>query len=392
MTINTVRISLTSFLSYGLMASIISPLGIVSKPISESFGITISDATAVFTYLTTGIFIGTIVALFVFDWLLIKTITLLNGLLIALAIILIWVTNDYTWLPFLLALIGIGCGTSLTSAAVVITRVFSDGKRASMLLLTDCFYSIGGVASSYIASFFIARSFHWGSAYILALVLVIVIMMIAIVSHYPGDSKNLQADQSAVSKQRWPLAIYICAVAIFLYLVGLVSLYSWMPNYAQSIMQVPQEKAGQLVSYLFLGMFLGQVTMFFLALKFPLSRLIILSSGSAALINFSLWKVGDATILPFAMLLLGVFAGGLFKTLITYGTLMLQNAPARLVSFLMFSAGLGTAIAPSLSAGMVDRMGLVSALQLSSWCYALTFVLVVVSVLLRRGATREIPA
>lgn len=388
MAINTIRISLTSFLAYGLMASIISPLGIVSKPIANMFNVAITDATAVFSYLTTGVLIGTIIAIFIFDWLRIKTVILLSGLLVVVAILLMWVINGYAWLPFFLALIGIGCGISLTAAAVVITRVFSDGVRASMLLLTDCFYSIGAVASSYIAAFFVARSFHWGSAYMLAMALGISVLAIAILSTYPEERVEEQPiDRHTVTSQPWPFEIYICIGAVFLYLMGLVSLYSWMPNYAQSIMQMPQEQAGQLVSYLFAGMFAGQVTMFFLVLKFPLGRLIMLSAGGAALINFSLWNINDAEILPYMMLLLGILAGGLLKTLITYGTLMTKHAPTRLVSLLMFSAGLGTAVAPSISSTAVDYMGEISALQLSTGCYFLTFLLVALSVFMQHRST-----
>jgi len=388
-TTNIIRIAFTSFFAYAVMASIMSPLGIISQPIADLFSVSVTDANSQFTYITTGILVGAFIAMFIFDWLQVKTIIILNSLAVAVAIVLLYVINGYAWLPFSFAIIGISCGINLTAAAVVITRAFSEGRRASMLLLTDCFYSIGAICSSYVAAHLMAEQYHWSSAYAIALLLVASIVIIALISVYPQEPQHQPDGQADLDNSgKWPVSVYFCASALFIYMLGMVSLYSWMPNYAQSVLNMPQEKAGQLVSHMFSGMFVSQIIMFFLVLKFPMGRLILLTSGFAALLNFSLWNISDVSVLPTAIFVMGVFAGGLLKTFITYGTLSMDNAPSRLVSFLMLSTALGTAVAPSISSMVVSQTSLIGGLMLSSACYLATFVLATISVVLQTNNKR----
>ncbi|MFT5709691.1 MAG: fucose permease [Halioglobus sp.] len=383
-TLNIVRIVLTSFIAYAVMASIMTPLGIISQPISDLFNVLITETTSKFSYITSGILAGSVAAFFIFDWFKVKTVIIVNCIVIAIAITLLYLINDYTWLPICFVAIGISSSVNLTASAIVITRVFSEGKRASMLLLTDCFYSLGAMGSSYAAAYLIAQKYHWVSAYLLVLFLVIVIVVIASLSSYTEEeaAHSLETLRPCVT-EKWPLSVYFCSASIFLYLLGMVSLYSWMPNYAQSVLHITQEKSGQLLSYYFAGMFVGQIGLFFLVLKFPIGRLILITSGCAAIINSSLWNISNVDTLTITLFLLGVFAGGLLKTFITYGTLAMANSPTRLVSFLMLSMGLGTAVAPAISASIVAQTSAIGALMLSSFCYVMTFIFAVVCVYLQ---------
>ena len=371
------RITLGSFLAYFVMSAVISPLGLVSAPIAEHFSISITTATAAFTYLTTGIFVGTLVAVFVFDHLRLRTVILGGVALIALAIAAIYAIDSFLVFSLALAIIGASCGVELSAAAVVIAKLYSERLRASMLLLTDSFYSIAGVASTSLAGVFLARQFHWSSAYLLAFIVTLMIGVIALTGKYPATRADAGEPDGAGSDWNWPPGVHLIGLAMLIYLVGFVSIYSWVPNYAQQSLGAGVETSSEIVSRMFLGMFIGQLVMFFLVLRFSLTRLIVIYASLATLLTVSLWTATSAAQLELAMLGLGLATGGLFKTVLSYGTTFVADASPKMVSYLIFHAGLGTAIAPFLSAQIVTMGTIATALQFATVCYAGTFGLII---------------
>jgi len=391
---NNNRITFGGFLAYFVMSAVISPLGLVSAPVAAHFDISITTATAAFTYLTTGVLIGTTIAVFIFDFLRLRQIIVGCAILICLSIYAIYAIDSFTAFAFSLALIGACCGIELSAAAVVIAKIYSERLRASMLLLTDSFYSMAGVASTLIAGMLLARQFHWSSAYLLAFIVTLGIAIIALTGRYPATGRRLAEKPPSSGGNYWPVGVHLIGLAMLIYLVGFVSIYSWVPNYAQDVLGADVEASGDIVSRMFLGMFIGQLIMFVLVLRLPLRPLIVVYAVMAASLTVSLWTAATAAQLELAMLVLGLATGGLFKTILTYGTLQVKDPSPRMVSYLIFHAGLGTAITPFVSAFIVERRDMAAALQFATLCYFLTLVLVVVAQWLqsRRLATQAVGA
>jgi fucose permease len=378
---DTGRITLGGFLAYFVMSAIISPLGVISAPIATYYDISTATATATFTYLTTGILIGTLVAIFIFDFVRLKQVVIGGVILIVACIYAIYAIRIFSVFAVSLGLIGIGCGIELSAAAVVISKSYAEKMRASMLLLTDSFYSIAGVLSTVLAGWFVAREYHWSSAYLLATLASVVIVGLALSSKYPNT--KVDAEKSTLATENWPISVHLVGVAMLVYLIGFVSIYSWVPNYVQEAFGASVESSGIVVSRFFLGMIIGQLVMFFLVLKFPLRNLIIIYAILATLITTSLWLVGTADHLQLAMLTLGLATGGLFKTVLTFGTTIVNDPSPKMVSYLIFHAGLGTAVAPFISSLIVESWNMSAALQLVSVCYGLMVVLLLLSFMLQ---------
>ncbi len=378
---DTGRITLGCFLAYFVMSAIISPLGVISAPIATYYDISTTTATATFTYLTTGILIGTLVAIFIFDFFRLKQVVIGGVILIVACIYAIYAIRIFSVFAVSLGLIGIGCGIELSAAAVVISKSYADKMRASMLLLTDSFYSIAGVLSTALAGWFVAREYHWSSAYLLAALVSVVIAGLALSSKYPDT--EVDTEESSLANENWPVSVHLVGVAMLVYLIGFVSIYSWVPNYAQETFGASVESSGIVVSRFFLGMIIGQLVMFVLVLKFPLRNLIIIYAILATLFTILLWLVETADHLKLAMLTLGLATGGLFKTVLTFGTTVVNDPSPKMVSYLIFHAGFGTAVAPFISSLIVESWDMSAALQLVSVCYGLMVVLLLLSFMLQ---------
>lgn len=376
---NTARITFTSFLAYFVLSAIISPLGIVSQPLADHYGVSITQATAVFSFLTTGIFFGSIIAVFIFDYLNIKWVVIFSAVIIACALFGAYWLDRFEALRFCLFFTGLGCGVSLSSAAVVITRTYNERLRPSMLLLTDSSYSGAATLSTLLAVTLIASNNSWFSVYVLAIAAIFLLTLIALLSTYPAREREVAHD---VILPKWPLAVYICGAALLFYLLGLVIIYSWIPNYAQIELGMDAAAAGSLVGGFFSGMFFGQLAMFLLVLIVPVRVLLVLCCLGATVFSALLWK--DLSVAPsMAMLGLGLISGGILKVAIAFGTTLTQPSSPKMVSYLLFNTALGTAIAPALSAWIVDSFGLTAVIMFATVCYGLTAVLLIISFLLK---------
>lgn len=387
--LNLAKITLTSFLAYFIMSAIITPLGVVSQPLAEYFSVSITAATAIFSSLTSGIFIGSVIAIFIFDYLRIKTVVSGAGGLILGSLVSIYLLDSFFALSVCLFFAGLGCGVALSTAAVVISTVYDERLRPSMLLLTDSFYSGAGSISTFIAVYLIAQNWHWWSIYLLAIAALIVLLVLAVFSEYPLDeNRSLETIEQADGFRQWPAAVYFCGFSLLVYLLGLVTIYSWVPNYAQSILGLEQSAAGNLVASLFSGMFFGQLVMFVLVLRLPVRLLITLCLVFAIFMTVSLWLGKENMFgidIPIAsgMFVLGLVGGGILKVLISYGTTLSNKPTPKMVSYLLFNTALGTAIAPALSSWVVESSGMKAVMVFASLCYIASLLLLMVSYMLQ---------
>ena len=386
---NKFRITVASFLAYFVMSAVISPLGIVSGPIAGHYEIPVTTATAGFSYLTAGILVGTLVSLVIFDLFRLKHIVLGCSGLTCVSLACIYIVDTYLLFPVWLFLVGLACGVNLTAAIVVITGIYDIKLRASMMLLTDSFYSMAGVLSTWLAGKFILHQLHWGSAYLLAFSVALVIILIAWFSSFPSTSRRESRQLDSGVGKYWPMEIFLVGAAILIYLTGFVTIYSWIPNFTQARFGLDAEMASGLVSRLFLGMFIGQLVMFCLALKLAPTRIIGTAAVLATLLSFSLWNVDSASRLTLCMFVLGLVTGGLLKLAIAFGTMLMPAPTPRMISFLIFNSALGTAVAPVLSAVIVEKYDMIAALRFTSICYCVMIVLLFAAHLLRRRAAES---
>ena len=143
--------------------------------------------------------------------------------------------------------------------------------------------------TTWLAGKFILHQLHWGSAYLLAFLVALVIILITWFSSFPSTSRRESRQFDGGAGKYWPMEIFLVGAAILVYLTGFVTIYSWIPNFTQARFSLDADMAGGLVSRLFLGMFIGQLIMFCLALKLApaLSAVIVEKYDMIAALQFT---------------------------------------------------------------------------------------------------------
>jgi len=347
---NQFRTTLSCFLAYFIMSGMLAPIGIISGPMASEFGLPVTDITARFGWLTMGIFVGAILALFVFEWLRIRTLMVAVYGLILLSVAAVPLRPSLDWVGICLGLVGICCGVGLPAAALVISRSYSEARRASMLVITDGFFSVAGIVCAWLAVWFIAAQAHWSSVYLFVGGVAAVVVVLALLSRYPETEDYAAADPSPAS---WPVSAWLCILALCAYTLAQNAILWWLPQYAQQQLQASAEMGGSLVGQFWSGMFAAQVFVAWWVLKIGVMRLLWLAAAGTVLFSLPLWWVRDIELLWVLATLWGFANLGLLKVVLSYASQFTAVASPRLVSGLLLGATTGTAISPWVSSRIV---------------------------------------
>lgn len=383
---NLQRITLVSFLAYFGLSGMLAPMGVISGPMAETFGRPITEITANFSWLTGGILVGAVLALLVYDWIRLKYVLLGVYGLIVVSLVSLPLQPGLMGIWLALGLVGTCSGIGLAGGAIVISQSYKQRRRASMLIITDGCFSVAGFVCSWLAIQLIARDVHWSGAYLFIAATACVLLGLAAFSAFP-ESKP-EGDQQLPAREPWPIGVWLCIAALALYAISQYSLMLWLPNYAETQLGAPRERAGQIVSQFWIGMFAAQVFVAWWVFKVGVRRLAMLGTGLSAVASIPLWTYPEVEGLILFAMLLGFVNFGLLKVTISMATQMVRLPPPRMVSALLLGTTTGTTLSPWVSSQIVEATNNHVVLQISS----IGYVLVAVIIFFARRLSRQGPA
>jgi len=373
---NLIRVTLISFLAYAVMSGMLAQIGILIGPISQHFGKETTIVSNQFSWLTVGILVGSVISLFIFDHVKIKTLNLLVFTAIILAIVGFYTVDLYWVNSILLGIIGTGCGIALPAAAIVISRVYTPERRATMLVITDASFSLSGTFCTALVVVYLANGLHWSSGYSTVAALALITLILTAFSTFPEvpheDKQTIKQELAS-----WPIGIYFCMLALLIYLTGQNFILIWLPSYAEQAIAMSTSDAGGLISNFWAGMLGGQLIAAAILIKADTRTMTLLAAILAALSTIPLWSINNPTYMPYLTFCWGFVTLGLLKLILSLATEMVAVPSPRLVSVLLMAATTGTAISPSLSSILVANTAPSIALKVGTGCFLLVTLLVV---------------
>ena len=378
---NLHRITLVSFLTYFVMSAMLAPIGILSGPMAEHFGQPVTEVTRQFSWLTGGILVGAVIALFIFDFFRLKPLFLLLYGLMGSSLVGFAVIDSLDLTRLLLGLIGTGCGIGLAAAAVTISHSYEEEARASMLVITDSFFSVAGFITAWLATWLVGQAFGWSTTYQLLALVPLAILLLSLVSEFPATTHQ---DLNKATAESWTLPVWLCVGALFLYTLGQNAMLFWLPGYAQTELGASSDSAGGLVGQYWLGMFLAQLFVAWWVLRIGVRRLAAIATTLACLLSIPLWTIRDVDLLTWLTLAWGFGNLALLKAVLSLAPTLVKIPSPRLVSLLLLGATTGTAVSPAVTSQIVEWTDTKTILMFSTASYALLFMLTTSALLLSR--------
>ena len=364
----------------------LSTIGLVSGPMATHFGVSVTQITSNFGWLTFGLLLGAALALYVVERFPLRLVQLCVFALIAGAAAALRIVTDLHWVWPLLGVVGTSLGIGLAAAASTIAGSYAEDQRASMLVITDASFSVAGWVCAGLTLYFIGASMHWSSGYLVVGAVAVVVVGLAATSVFPGQHVGTATAPEVVADTRegWPVGVWLCIGALCLYTLGQYAMLWWLPQHLQSALAVPAQEAGVVVGRFWAGMFVAQLFVSWWVFKVGVRRLVMISALSAALLSLPMWLVGDAALIPWLGALWGFGNLAFLKIGLSFATQLQATTSPRLVSALLFGATTGTAVSPFITSRIVESFGTLAVLQFSSICYFCIVCLMVVALLKSR--------
>ncbi len=389
---------LISFLTYMIMAGLLTQVGIIIDPMATYLGITVPKAASLFSYLTGGTLLGTMISMVAYSKFTIRKVLRINYLLFLLILLLIIFFNFHSaWMVSLyLLIIGACCGIGLSGGAVIISKIFNEEKRASAFIATDCAFSAAGFIFPSIATFLIARGVSWTGGYAVVGVIVLLVFLSTFIFKYPEESSAEQARQIqtpalyANFKNIINIRVILAGIGLGLYLLAQTTFLTWAPNYLQEVFLLSSEESSLAVSNYWGPSVFGLITAAILVNKFSARYMLIIILLIAILITTFLNLTESATAFLYATVIFGFFTSAIYKIGISIGSQQIPKAPAILVTFLLTCGGIGSTMAPAFSAFFVSRLGIHSAMIITTLAFVVVCALFIVCLILEKQASKAL--
>jgi TsgA-like MFS transporter len=385
---NKVALTLVAFMTYMVMAGLMTQIGVLISPMSNYLGISITAAASMFSLLTGGTFAGTFVAMMVYSRFPIQRILQCNYLAFLVLLILLvsfdirlqWVVSVY------LFMLGLCCGVGLAGGAVLIAKLYNEQKRASAFLATDCSFSLAGYVFPSLAIVLLAANQLWMVSYAAVGVLAIVILVACFLLSFPENAEVAETELVATVKPTniWTPRVFIIALALCCYLTTQTTFLTWAPNYLQQVLGLDTTQAASAVGNYWGPSIFGLLIVTLLVMKVPTRPLLLTVLLMAIILSILLYTTQDPDWFLTITLALGFMTSCIFKLAISVGSQQIHSAPPILVTFLLCAATIGSTVAPALSALVVSMFGVSSAMLITVIGFVLVAILVVICLLMEK--------
>jgi len=363
---------------YFLTSSMLAPIGVISGSLAQRFDEPITQVTARFGWLTFGMLIGAIGALFVYQRASLRQVLLPVYATILISLLTLAWLNSLASIGIALGLIGVGCGIAIPGAAQIISSFYVSDRRASKLVATDAAFSFAGIFVTWLATYLLTSGYPWSAVYQWVAVSAAMILALSLKASFPSESINptTQTRAQRSASRIWPIEVWFCIVALFLYTLGQWSVLWWLPNYVEMHLTVSPQRAGQLVSQYWTGLFAAQLFVAWWVLRVGLNRVLVIACVSTTLCSIPLWSYAGIDGLLVLATLWGFANLGVLKLILSFATELLATPSTRLLSALMLGATLGTAVSPGLTSAIVDHWSSYRVLQFGTACHGIMAALV----------------
>ena len=383
---NRVALTLASFLAYFALSGMLAPIGILVQPSAAALGVSAGEMVRTLGFFSTGTLAGSLAAVVLLPSVKLRTLTLsVYGVACCVLLCLLLMPTDLLAIAAMLCVLGACLGIGLAQAALVISRIYSETYRPSMLVATDGSFSLAGFVTASATVFLFTQGAPWASIYGLILAVVLVIFVAAFWLEFPENVRSEDPEDAGLSVRAWPRTIWFLAAALFCYTFGKSSFLIWLPSFAQTSIGLSAAEGGHLVGQYWLGMFIGQILTVVIVVRLGAVKMSFIGALGCFMAAALLFTYPVSLVSPSMLALIwGICNFGLLKCLISQATLAFNETPAGLIPSLLLAASLGTACSPLASSWMVEALGVAAGMMTGLVSLAAVLLLVVAAIAWRR--------
>ena len=339
-----------------IMAGFVTTIGLLTEPAANHFGVPITEVASQFSWLAGGVFVGGIVAFFIYDHGSIKTVITWSYLIALVSILLLHFYSSYWLVPVLLAVIGtlmavVGCG-----GVTVITQQWLGRRRQSIMVAQDAMFNGGGIMFSALATWFVVNHFGWSSVYLIVTVLMGIVVLLAVTSDFT-PVVEVEEDGLGGGVGSWNTGIILVGFSLLLFMTAKIAIFVWAPQFIQQNFGTGPEAGGQFMANVFLAAFVGSIFGTWAATRFEVKYLLYTFVLISLVSVFAMTAVNSTTVVLLLGYGYGISVSATYNSYVAFGLSFMEQPSHKNVVYLQLMSGLGSTIAPFVSSKIVEWTG-----------------------------------
>lgn len=314
-----------------------------------------------------------------------KKIALVLGLLLV-GIALFWAPNagGYSGLLAVYFLLGTGGGIVVTGANSLVGDIAPE-RRGSALNFLNLFFGLGGIVTTYAASYvFKPLTLCYSIA-----ALAVVALLVNAAAPISKPSGELGFKLSEVPGLLSRPALILLSLLLFLYVACEVGVWNWLKTYLISA-NFDSATAGGIVSYGFaLGILVGRVVVSRILIKVPAVNVILASGVLIAITTFAMLHVSSKNGVTLAVFCAGLAMAPVFPTALAMVADNFPRGTATAMGIAITCGWIGLAVSSPIVGSLAASSTLQNALLLLP---VFAGAMVLVNLVLRSSLRKALPA
>jgi fucose permease len=309
-----------------------------------------------------------------------------SGLLLGLALVAASLfaapnAGGYVGLLVVYFVLGIGGGIVVTGANSLVGAI-EPGRRGSALNFLNLFFGLGGIVTTYAASYVFTPVVLCYSIATLTLIA----LAVNIAAKMPGPSGEASFRLGEVPALISRPTLILLSIFLFLYVSCEVGVWNWLKIYLISV-NVDPKTAGGVVSYGFaLGILVGRVVVSRILIKVPAITVTFVAAILMAITTYIMLSVQSSTAVTIAVFCAGLSMAPMFPTTLAMVGDNFPRAVATAMGIVITCGWIGLAVSSQVIGAIASASSLRRALLLIP---LFSLLMVVVNLVLRSSLRRS---
>ena len=377
MSANRVRLFIICMLGAFVIAGFLAPYGLLIGPIAAALDAEIGVVGSLFSFFTGSIFVGYIVAFYVFDYVSVKTIILSGYGAVSLAVVLVILTPGLVTLSIALTIIGFCCSLVVCGSVTLISQTWQGKQRQSALVAQDAAFNGGGIFFTAITAYLLGKNVSWQVGYVPAAVFALITIALAIFTRLRIKK---QIDDEVGATTEWNAGIILVGVLVMLFMTAKLTFIVWAPQYLEQEFGASPRQAGILMSNVFQAAFLGSLIGTYIVSKIQIHYFLAAMILTGVVATFVMLSTEDLLVVTAVGYLFGLSVSATFNSYMAFALSFVASPNHRHVAYMLLAGAVGSGVGPFISGQAVlvtetTRTPIIFAFTLMALVFACVIIL-----------------
>jgi TsgA-like MFS transporter len=329
-----------------VIAGFLAPYGLLVGPIATAFDTGVGEVGSLFSFFTAGIFVGYIVAFYIFVRVGVKTIIVGGYTVVILAVVTVFLIPEIVTLSLALGVIGLFCSLAVCGSVTLISQTWDGKQRQSALVAQDAAFNGGGLFFTAITAHLLGQGLSWQAGYAPLVIFALVTIAIAIFTRL---AINQPAEDRTREKTEWNAGIIIVGVFVMLFMAAKLTVFVWLPQYLEQEFGASPRQAGEAMSNIFQAAFLGSLVGTYVVSKIQIQHVLAAMLLTGAIATFVMLTSDDLGIATTTGYLFGLSVSATFNSYMAYGLSFVRSPNHRHVAYMLLAGAVGSGLGPLIS-------------------------------------------